>query len=344
MQVLIVDDNPDDRALVKHAVRDVFPEAEVREATDEAGFAALVGDGSGISLVVTDYELRWSNGQRVLERVKAARPDLPVIMFTGSGSEEVAVAAMKAGLDDYVVKSPRGLPRLAASVRAVVEAARGRAALARTEATLREALRHKELLLAELNHRVKNNLQAAISLLRLRARRHPEARPELLEVVGRLQALAHVQDRLEASDGYGSADVAAVLKDVVEGLGAARGSGRVGARLSVAAPLVLPVRRATPLALVVYEVVLNALKHAFQGREAGEVLVSLAPLPDGRVEIAVDDDGVGMDPAVVGGTSWALIRGLMREAEGEILAERRPAGGTRVMLRLAAAPAVAAGG
>ena len=342
MLILLVDDDPDDRALARHAIADAFPGAAVREATDAAGFAALFGDGGGIDLVVTDYDLNWSDGLEVLKRVKASRPGLPVVMHTASGNEEVAVAAMKAGLDDYVVKSPRGWRRLSASLRGAVRAAEDRAALARTEADLRAALRQRDVLLAELHHRVKNNLQSAISLLRLRARRLPPgagaARAELLEVAGRLQALADVQARIHAVEDFSSVDMRSVLDDLAESLADLYADKGVAVSAELGGSFALPVRQAAPLSLACYELMLNAFKHAFAGREGGGTLrVSHSLLPDGRHEIVVGDDGVGMDPAVAEGTGWTLIRSLAKEAGAEVAVEPPPGGGggTRVALRVA---------
>jgi len=102
MHVLVLDDNPDDRELVKREISAVFPDASFRDdGTDWARFEAALGDASAYDLVITDYALRWTDGIAVLRRVKALRPELPVIMFTGSGDQEVAVEAMKAGLEDY---------------------------------------------------------------------------------------------------------------------------------------------------------------------------------------------------------------------------------------------------
>jgi PAS domain S-box-containing protein len=67
-------------------------------------------------LVITDYDLGWTDGLTILRTIKTRYPDCPVIMFTGSGSQEVAVEAMKAGLDDYVIKAPRHFTRLPAAV------------------------------------------------------------------------------------------------------------------------------------------------------------------------------------------------------------------------------------
>lgn len=340
MLILLVDDNPDDRALARHAIADTFPGAEVREAADAAGFAAAFGDGEGVDLVVTDYELNWSDGIEVLERVKAARPGLPVVMSTGSGSEEVAVAAMKAGLDDYVVKSARGLHRLRASLKGAVQAARDRAALARSEADLRAALRQRDVLLAELHHRVKNNLQTAISLLRLRARRLPhgaeQARAELLEVAGRLQALAEVQARIHAADDFTSVDMRAVLGDLGASLAGLYADENIAVSAELNGEFTMAVQQAAPFSLACYELLLNVFKHAFAGRGAGGSLrLTHARLPDGRHEVVISDDGIGIDPSVVEGTGWTLIRNLVREAGAEIVPGAAPeGGGTRVALRI----------
>src|SRR3712207_3989528 len=103
MHVLILDDNPDDRELVKREVLAVFPTATFHpDVTDQASFETALGHSSGFELVITDFALGWTNGIAILKQVKALRPELPVIMFTGSGDQEIAVEAMQAGLDDYV--------------------------------------------------------------------------------------------------------------------------------------------------------------------------------------------------------------------------------------------------
>jgi signal transduction histidine kinase len=115
VHVIVIDDNPDDRRLVVRELRAALPAVRVTEVAD-AGQLERVLRGDPFHLVVTDYELRWTDGISVLRAVKARHPLVPVIMFTGSGNEEVAVEAMKGGLDDYVVKSARQLMRLRMSV------------------------------------------------------------------------------------------------------------------------------------------------------------------------------------------------------------------------------------
>ena len=115
-KALIIDDNPSDRTLALRELKKLFSQLQYEEIIDESSFATAL-ERDDFNIVVTDYQLRWTTGIDILNRIKKHQPECPVIMFTGTGSEEIAVSAMKAGLDDYVIKSPRHYIRLAAAVR-----------------------------------------------------------------------------------------------------------------------------------------------------------------------------------------------------------------------------------
>src|SRR6185369_10182637 len=119
MRVILIDDNPDDRALVLRELTREFPGLTATHVIDQPDFARVLERG-GFDLVVTDFQLRWTDGLVVLAEVKRRFPALPVIMFTGTGSEEVAVAAMKRGVDEYVIKSPQQLALLRMAARSAV--------------------------------------------------------------------------------------------------------------------------------------------------------------------------------------------------------------------------------
>lgn len=115
-RILLVDDNPVDRRLVIRELSREFADLDIYEAPDLRTFEQALSS-KPFDLVVTDYELNWSTGIEVLNQVKDREPMMPVVMFTDSGDQEIAVEAMKAGLDDYVLKSPKHLIRLAQAVR-----------------------------------------------------------------------------------------------------------------------------------------------------------------------------------------------------------------------------------
>ena len=137
LRILLIDDNPDDRALVQRELRQEFGDLSTTEVIDAGSFASAV-DAAAFDLVVTDYQLCWTDGLQVLSAIKERRADVAVIMFTGTGNEDVAVEAMKKGVDEYVVKSPQRFALLRLAARSAMEKARARHALAEAEARYRE--------------------------------------------------------------------------------------------------------------------------------------------------------------------------------------------------------------
>jgi PAS domain S-box-containing protein len=136
-KILHVDDNPDDRALVAHELRRELPDLAITEVSDERALNDALHNAD-FDLVITDYELFWSDGLKIVERLKQENPGVPVVMFTGSGNEEVAVAAMKAGVIDYIIKSPDHFNRLRTSVVQAFERLKYSAELARAEQRYKE--------------------------------------------------------------------------------------------------------------------------------------------------------------------------------------------------------------
>ncbi len=137
LRVLLVDDNPDDRVLVARELEREFGTLAAEHVVNPEALARALEAGD-FDLVITDYQLHWTNGLEVLRAVKERYPHRPVIMFTGTGSEEIAVEAMKAGLDDYVLKSPKHFRRLPATVRLALARAEERRAREEAEARYRE--------------------------------------------------------------------------------------------------------------------------------------------------------------------------------------------------------------
>lgn len=334
MRILVVDDNPDDRALELREISALFPEAEVVAVTQQGELEAALDFGPP-DLVVTDLDIRWSSGWDVLFAVKARYPACPVVMFTGTGDETIAVELIKAGLDDYVVKSPRQLSRLRISLKNAVEMASNRAELSDREARLTRALAHQQVVSRELHHRVKNNLQTMSSMLRMRSRMvDAETRTHLDEFRGRIEALAAVQARIYESDDLGGVDFRAALTDIVRSLIDVHHDGEVTLSMSDMGPLSLDVARAMPLSLVCYEVILNAMKHAWPDGGPGTLSIGVVEA-DGAHEMTIADDGVGfVERKATSGMGQKLIRSLAEEAGASFELVTTPGFGTRVSLRI----------
>ena len=126
-RVLLIDDNPDDRVFVRRALARELDALEVQEAGNAEALARALEAGP-FDLVITDYALGFTDGFIVLDTLKSKWPECPVILCTGTISEDIAVKALRQGLDDYVLKDPQRIMRLPAAVRGAIDHARQRAA------------------------------------------------------------------------------------------------------------------------------------------------------------------------------------------------------------------------
>lgn len=120
LRILYVDDSPYDRELVRHALEQDQAAYEVVEAEDRPAFEEQLRQGPW-DLVLSDFNILGYTGYQVLEAVQTLDPKLPVIIVTGTGSEEIAVEAMKRGVSDYITKTPHNLRRLPVSIRMALE-------------------------------------------------------------------------------------------------------------------------------------------------------------------------------------------------------------------------------
>jgi signal transduction histidine kinase len=161
LRVLLVDDNPDDRTLAIRELRREFPMVEVREIINAEQFEEAL-QRCDFEVAITDYMLGWSDGIAILHALKAKCSEHPVIMFTATAKQEDAVAAMKAGLDEYVIKSPKHFVRLPVAVRATLEQTKQRQLLRESQ---RLALVGR--LTATIMHEIANPLNSLLALLHL---------------------------------------------------------------------------------------------------------------------------------------------------------------------------------
>lgn len=178
------------------------------------------------------------------------------------------------------------------------------------------SLQQRTTLLHEVDHRVKNNLQLISSLLMLQSRRitSPDTRVALRGMLERVNAVATVHRRLFKSEDLERFDVAAFVRDLVGDLAGSAGRDGVTVRLDLE-PVAVPASQAAPIALVLNELVGNALKHAFPEGRTGAIDVALARTPQG-FEIVVADDGVGAGDAPKGfGSTIVQLLGKQLRAE-----------------------------
>ena len=199
---------------------------------------------------------------------------------------------------------------------------------------LARALEQKLLLLHEVDHRVKNNLQLITSLLKLQARRSsdPAVKLALNGAQVRVSAVATVHRRLFRGEEVERFDVAAFVEDLVDDVIGGSGRRDIQVRLQLE-PVDLPAAHAAPLALLISELLVNVVRHAFPDGRPGVLSISVGRETDGFfVEIA--DNGVGMGtPAAAPGFGETIVTLL----SGQLGAKRETMDakpGVRTVIRL----------
>ncbi|MBN8809068.1 MAG: response regulator [Sphingomonas sp.] len=277
-------------------------------------------------LIAVDHYMPGMNGLETLAALRALPSPPPVVYVTGSEEGPVAVAALRAGAADYVVKTVG--EDFFDLLGAALDQVRERAALERDKALAEEQLRASnarlEALLREVNHRVANSLQLVTAMVRLQSNSlaDPAAREILANTERRIEAIAQVHRNLYASDDASGVDMKDYLQALVAELGEAWASDEPKRSLHLSAESIrLPADRAVSLGVIVNELVSNAFKYAYGPTDAGEVRVSLQRESEHGFVLAVEDDGVGLGavPRTQGsGLGSRLIGAMAKSLRGAV--------------------------
>ena len=213
------------------------------------------------------------------------------------------------------------------------------AALEAANRDLSQALKDKEVLLMEVHHRVKNNLQVITSLLSMQARSFGD--PGLTAAynagLNRIFAMSRVHELLYQSEHAGTLDLGLYLDSLAQDLRRLHESDGFAPemQMTVKGSVQLGLDKITPVALIVNEVLTNGLRHAFKGRRQGTVEIALN-VEAGAARLEIVDDGVGLKADWRGGKGSIgirLVEMMVRQVEGEVEFLARPGGGTRVVVR-----------
>lgn len=277
-----------------------------RAATDAAVRAALDPDGDGrfaaeFRALQPDGTVRWlsTQGQTHFEEVKSGTGDRRPVRLLGTILDITA----------------RQL----------------------AEERLRASLQEKEMLLREVHHRVKNNMQAITAILQLEAAQVPDekAREGFAAVGQRIQAMARLHEQLYGAEDLRRIDLGSYVAELGQGLNALHGGQPDGqpVRIDVAAEaLVCDLDTAMPLGLIANELVTNSLKHAFPDGRPGTVRIRLFR-EGGDVVFEVSDDGVGSATGErAKGLGKRLVEALAQQVQAQLDIDRT--GGYRSRFRM----------
>lgn len=327
--ILYIDDDEGLRRLTARALNRLGYDVE----TAATGFEGVaMAQGRSFDLVAVDHYMPGMDGLQTLDALHALPSPPPVIYVTGSDESKLAVAALKAGAIDYVVKTVNEdyFDLLGQSIAQALATGRLREEKERAEADLRESNERLQALLKEVNHRVANSLQLVSAFVSLQSRNLEDegARAALEDTQRRITAIAQVHKRLYTSSSVEAVEIGDYLASLVEELretlsvpGALR-----DIRLATQ-PVMLPTDKAVALGVIVTELVTNAFKYAYRPGEPGEIRVVLRKEGENRFQLRVEDDGIGMSGEIRGtGLGSRLIGAMANTLKSKLSYDAAPAG------------------
>lgn len=199
----------------------------------------------------------------------------------------------------------------------------------RRENRLKAAVERQQVLISEINHRVKNSLQIVSSLLSLQMGdgSDPELRQRLMEASNRISAIARAHERLYRDDDIEMIELGDYLREVCDGLNLSVSGNTV--RVEAETGIRIATDRAIPLVLIANELITNAVRYAYPDRSGGNVQVRLARQGENQIALTVADDGVGMpsgfDPKVAKSLGMRVVRAFASQLKAEFnVTSRKP--------------------
>ncbi len=351
LHLLHVEDSLSDTALIEHTLTKagytVYCQRVVNAREMRAALTRQAWD-----LIVSDYRLPQFDAPAALSLLHESGQDIPFIVVSGAMGEDLAVAMMRSGAQDYLLKDD--LARLAPAVEREIRDVRSRRGRELAERALNESeqrftaqgatlerqttlLQQSETMLREIHHRVKNNMQVMSSLLRLQSRSasNPETSRMLEENQNRIQSMALLHEILYQSEDLAVVDFPKYLRRMVEHLFSSYGVADQQIQLHAEMDSVgLELDDALPCALLISEVISNSLRHGFPEGRTGEVRLLLRQPDLTTVSLVLSDNGVGLPGNLDWTTSRSLGLRLVRALADQLRAslDIRSKGGTEVRL------------
>ncbi len=316
-RLLLLEDSSVDAELIQEQLSQMSPVPAITRAVGKVSFLAAL-EHQTFDIILSDFSLPDFDGMAALDIAMQKIPDVPFILVSGVLGEDAAIDAFRRGGTDYVLK--QRLARLPSAVeRALAEA--------REKQERKRAEMHKELLVRELSHRVKNTMAMVISIIRRTAKGSTSIEDYQARLVSRVGALAESHALLFQSN-WGETDLRDVVKRAIEP------HNLFASRVDLDGPtgLLIAPKSALALGMMLHELVTNAQKYGALSNGNGRVNVFWRSVDgedgDTRLELEWRESGgpIVVAPSETGFGTTLVTKGAQYELNGDGVISYEPDG------------------
>lgn len=341
MKILVADDDLASRKILALLLEKTGH--EVLAVSDGTEAWKVLSSANAPRMAILDWLMPGIDGEELCRKIRTLNNDIPqyVIMLTIKGEKNDIIRGLEAGANDYLSK-PYDPGELRARIDAgqrILELEAERAerirSLEMNEKRVQALLAEKDILLYEIHHRIKNNMNMVINLLTLQAESIKDPLPAsmLRNAVGRIKSMGILYDRLYRSDSLTSLSIREYLNALIDEI-ANIFPDRYKIELDLdIEEIIVDVHHLSCIGMIMNELIFNSMKYAFKGRDCGRISVAVYRTQSG-IMITIEDDGIGIPETVVTTEpdtfGLKLVYGLADQIGGSLRYENSE--GTRFVL------------
>jgi len=282
-------------------------------------------------LLISDISMPIVNGLEMIKKIKQANPGLYVIIMSAYSFKEYFLEAISLGVNGYLIK-PVEPEKLFAMVdelagyilmHKALEEKEKRRQIA--ESNLKKSLEEKDILLKEVHHRVKNNMQIISSILKMQERLidDPKLKTVLGESQNRIRSMALIHENLYRNENLANIQFKNYVQALVNTISRSYSNQQKVVSFSFdMEDVFLPIDIGIPCGLIINELISNAFKHAFPDRTNGNIRISLQLEGNGAYTLSVGDDGIGINdsfsPEKANSLGMRIVYKLVEQIEAEL--------------------------
>ena len=282
-------------------------------------------------MVITDINMPVMDGLEMVRAIKEVDPNAKIVVMSAYNVKENFIESINLGVDGYLMK-----PVEAKKLLSLIDEFAGITMMKweleskerkrrEAEEFLKKSLEEKEVLLREVHHRVKNNMQIISSILRMQSRtiEDPKLKDFLQESQNRIHSMALIHENLYNNDTLANIKFANYVQSLSGNIARTYANRKADIRFDFNIDdAYLPIDAAIPCGLIINELVSNSFKYAFNEKIKGTICIYFSALEDSSYKLIVCDDGVGvpkdLDITKTKSLGMKIVHKLIKQIDGEL--------------------------